>query len=94
MGIVQHPRRRALLKAVTYRALGTLITAGCTWLVTGEAIFAASVGTLDAVAKIGGYYLHERLWDLAESPRTSIPLSPVSPFRRRITHALGFFRSR
>jgi uncharacterized membrane protein len=45
----RHLPRRALARATTYRILGTAITAGCTWLTTGEPTFAASVGTVEAV---------------------------------------------
>jgi uncharacterized membrane protein len=59
-------RGRALAKATTWRVLATGITAGCAWLVTGEVLFAASIGALDTCVKLGGYYLHERLWDRME----------------------------
>ena len=32
------------------------------WLVTGKLELAATVGVLDAVLKLGGYYVHERIW--------------------------------
>jgi uncharacterized membrane protein len=58
-------RTRALAKATTWRLLATAITATCAWLVTGEVVYAASIGALDTVIKFGSYYLHERLWDRA-----------------------------
>ena len=58
-------RTRALAKATTWRLLATAITATCAWLVTGEVVYAASIGALDTFIKFGGYYLHERLWDRA-----------------------------
>ena len=63
-------RTRALAKATTWRFLATAITATCAWLVTGEAMYAASIGALDTFIKFGSYYLHERLWDRATLDRT------------------------
>jgi len=62
-------RTRALAKATTWRLLATAITATCAWLVTGEAMYAASIGALDTFIKFGSYYLHERLWDRARPGR-------------------------
>jgi uncharacterized membrane protein len=55
-------RRRHLAKAVTYRLFGSAATAGIAYVVSGDAAIGASVGVLDSVAKIGLYYLHERVW--------------------------------
>ncbi len=65
-------RTRALAKAATWRLLATAITATCAWLVTGEAVCAASIGALDTVVKFGTYYFHERLWDRASFGRTDV----------------------
>ena len=55
-------RKRHLAKAVTYRAFGSVGTAVIAYVVTRDARVGASIGLLDSVAKIGLYYLHERLW--------------------------------
>ena len=55
--------RRSLAKAVSWRVFALAITVVITWVVTGEAALAASVGVLDAVVKIGSFYLHERAWN-------------------------------
>ena len=54
---------RSILKSVSWRALGTLITAGVVWIVTRRFALAAGVGGAEAVAKTLLFYLHERAWD-------------------------------
>jgi uncharacterized membrane protein len=73
------PRTRAFAKATTYRLLGTAVTVSCAWLLTGKATCAASIGVLDTVLKLGGYYVHERLWDRAGSGKSRVPFRR-SPF--------------
>ncbi len=55
--------RRSLAKALTYRLLGASLTATITLLLTHQVGLAATIGLLDVVVKIGGYYFHERVWD-------------------------------
>ena len=56
-------RKRSVLKTCTYRAVAMATTATIAWAVTGSAHFAASIGVFDALVKLGGYYVHERLWN-------------------------------
>lgn len=55
---------RSLLKAISYRIIGTLTTAALTWFVTGSVRAALTIGAIEPVAKILIYYLHERAWQL------------------------------
>jgi uncharacterized membrane protein len=52
-----------MMKAVTWRAGGTVVTCLVAWLVTGRLEWAAKIGLLDTVLKIGAFYFHERLWN-------------------------------
>ena len=54
---------RSLLKAISYRFLGSLATIAISFALTQEVNLSLSIGALDLVGKIGLYYLHERLWD-------------------------------
>jgi uncharacterized membrane protein len=54
---------RSLAKAVSYRLLGSGVTALIVLLWTGQVGLSAGVGVLDMVAKIGLYFLHERIWN-------------------------------
>ena len=53
---------RSVLKALSWRALGTLDTFAISWLMTGKAEIAGSIAGLEIVTKIAWYYLHERVW--------------------------------
>lgn len=57
-------RLRSVLKAITYRIIGTITTGVIVFFVTGEAAFAITVGIAEPLAKIVIYYLHERAWQL------------------------------
>jgi uncharacterized membrane protein len=54
---------RSILKALTWRAGGTVVTCAVAWLLTGSLDTAARIGLLDTAVKIGAFYLHERLWN-------------------------------
>ena len=56
--------KRALAKAVSWRAVGTLDTFAWSWIVTGHPGNAGAIASLETFTKIALYYLHERLWRL------------------------------
>jgi adenylylsulfate kinase len=64
---------RSLAKAVSYRVLGSAVTAVIVLLWTGRPIISAGVGLLDMFAKIGLYFLHERIWDHISFGRAKRP---------------------
>ena len=53
---------RSVLKAVSWRTLGTLDTFAISWFFTGKVEIAGSIAGLEIVTKILWYYLHERVW--------------------------------
>ena len=53
---------RSIVKAITWRAGGTVVTFAVAWILTQEFKLAAQIGALDTVIKIGAFYFHERLW--------------------------------
>lgn len=55
-------RKRHLAKAITYRVFGSTATAVIAYVATGHAGIGAAVGVVDSLVKIGGYYIHERIW--------------------------------
>jgi uncharacterized membrane protein len=55
-------RKRHLAKAVSYRLFGSVATVAVAYFITKDTTISATIGTGDAVVKIGLYYLHERLW--------------------------------
>ncbi|MBK9166210.1 MAG: DUF2061 domain-containing protein [Bryobacterales bacterium] len=54
---------RSLLKAISYRVFGSATTAVVVYLLNGNLSVALGAGVLDAFAKMGLYFLHERLWN-------------------------------
>lgn len=54
---------RSIVKAVTWRAGGTVVTILVAWLILDEVGQALGIGFLDTAVKLGAYYAHERLWD-------------------------------
>lgn len=60
-GLESHAR--SLMKALSWRVTALVITVGIVWMITGAVRLAAMVGTVDALLKIGAYYLHERAWN-------------------------------
>ena len=53
---------RSVLKAVSWRMLGTLDTFVISWFLTGQVEIAGSIAGLEFITKIAWYYLHERIW--------------------------------
>jgi uncharacterized membrane protein len=53
---------RSILKAISWRTLGTLDTFVISWFMTGKVNVAGSIAGAEIVTKVAWYYLHERLW--------------------------------
>ncbi len=56
-------RYRSILKAISWRAGGTVVTFVVAWTLTGKLDLAVQIGALDTVIKIVAFYAHERLWN-------------------------------
>jgi len=55
---------RSIVKAVSWRVLGTLDTIIISWFVTGQIAMALSIGSIEVVTKMILYFFHERLWNI------------------------------
>lgn len=51
-----------MAKALSWRVFATLITFGIALAMTGELVFAASIGLADTMVKLVIYFIHERVW--------------------------------
>ena len=60
--VAPNSRWRSLVKAVTWRLIGSLDTFLLSLLVTHNAWHAASIASVEALTKVVLYYLHERAW--------------------------------
>lgn len=54
---------RSVIKAISYRVLGSAATGLLVLVFTGKWGVAAAVGGLEALAKLVLYFVHERIWD-------------------------------
>jgi uncharacterized membrane protein len=50
------------IKAVTWRIVGTIDTMIISFILTGNATIAVSIGGLEVFSKMVLYFLHERAW--------------------------------
>ena len=57
-----HSRKRHIVKAITYRILGTIDTIILSWIITGSPLTGLKIGFTEVATKMFLYYLHERLW--------------------------------
>jgi uncharacterized membrane protein len=64
---------RSIAKAVSYRLLGSSVTALIFFVLTGKGTLSLGAGALDVVLKIGAYFIHERIWERISYGRTKPP---------------------
>jgi uncharacterized membrane protein len=55
---------RSLLKAVSWRALGSIDTFVLSWFFTSDAKAAGAIASTEVLTKILLYYFHERAWSV------------------------------
>lgn len=55
--------KRAIIKALSWRLSGTILTIILIFIFTRELVLSFSVGFVESVVKIMAYYLHERIWN-------------------------------
>lgn len=63
---------RSVLKAVSWRTLGTIDTIVISYFVTGNVVMAISIGSIEVLTKMLLYYLHERAWDKTDFGRIKV----------------------
>ena len=54
--------RRSVVKAVSWRALGSVDTFALSWFFTGSAGAAGAIASTEVITKMILYYFHERAW--------------------------------
>ena len=55
-------KTRSILKAISWRIIGTLDTMVLGWIITGDPIMGLKIGALELFTKFILYYIHERGW--------------------------------
>lgn len=53
---------KSIIKAVSWRIVGTIDTMIISYFVTGKITVAVSIGSVEVITKTILYYFHERLW--------------------------------
>ena len=67
---------RSIVKAFSYRILGSTTTALIFFALTGKGSLSLGAGALDMVLKIGAYFLHERIWNHINFGRSTSTKAP------------------
>lgn len=62
-GKQQDSNMKSILKAISWRIVGTIDTFLIAYFVTGETKIAFSIGSIEILSKMVLYYLHERTWN-------------------------------
>jgi len=73
--MIRETHARSVAKAVSWRVLATLTTTGLVYAVTRELTVSMAVGGMEAISKLGLYWIHERLWDRLHFGR--VEMKPV-----------------
>lgn len=53
---------KSIIKAVSWRIVGTIDTMLISYFITGKATIAITIGSVEVITKTVLYYFHERLW--------------------------------
>ena len=61
-GKVLESRKRHIVKAITWRIIGTVDTMILAWVISGNPLFGLKIGFAEVVTKMLLYYVHERIW--------------------------------
>ena len=64
---------RSVVKAISWRTVGTLDTIIVSYFITGSLVMAASIGSIEVVTKMVLYYFHERAWNKCSLGRVKAP---------------------
>jgi uncharacterized membrane protein len=75
---VPEAHARSLVKAVSWRLVGSLDTFVISFFVTGKLTFAISISFIETFTKILIYYFHERFWAWAPWWRGAESAEPVT----------------
>jgi uncharacterized membrane protein len=65
---------KSILKAVSWRIVGTIDTMVISYFITGRVTLAVSIGGMEVFTKTILYYFHERLWAHIHRLRINLPV--------------------
>jgi len=55
--------KRTILKSLSYRFFGTILTIIVSFIVTGSLVLSATIGFLDVISKTLLFFIHDRAWN-------------------------------
>ena len=61
--LMKDSNKKSLLKAISWRMSGSILTFLIVYMTTGSVRFGLSIASLETFVKIFFYYIHERIWD-------------------------------
>ena len=64
---------RSVVKAISWRTVGTLDTIIVSYFITGSLVMAALIGSIEVVTKMALYYFHERAWNKLSFGKVKAP---------------------
>src|SRR5437868_5011568 len=73
MSMFRETHARSLMKAFSWRVLGTLATTALVYLFTRKFVLSLAVGGLEFASKIALFWMHERIWDRLSFGKESVP---------------------
>jgi len=68
---------RSIMKAVSYRLLAAVATTTIAFVFTRRLVISLGIASVEAVAKVFCYYVHERLWSFIKFGQKKHPLSSL-----------------
>jgi len=68
---------RSIMKAVSYRLLAAIATGTIAYVFTRRLDISLGIASIEAVAKIVCYYIHERFWSFIKFGQKKHPLSSL-----------------
>jgi len=80
---------RSIIKAVSWRVLGTIDTFVISFFITGELILASSIASIEVLTKICLYWFHERAWTQIKWGKYTPVKSTEFDWRRPTVQMLG-----
>ncbi|WP_295055390.1 DUF2061 domain-containing protein [Sulfuricurvum sp.] len=63
---------RSIIKAISWRTVGTIDTMVVSYFITGNLVMAVSIGSVEVLTKMVLYYFHERAWDKTNFGRIKV----------------------
>lgn len=70
--IMKEKHYRSIVKAVSWRTVGTIDTMIVSYFITGNIVMAVSIGSVEVLTKMALYYLHERAWNKTNFGRIKV----------------------